>query len=179
MLSIQKLDIFKNTISILNILGTICSSETVAPLAGQPRPSSASGTSHVHPYISVQDQLPQHQTDHRCVSMAASTSSPLHLRERTQSFCPAQTMRWFTEQTLPRPRCVLVWLKSQTSSVVWREQVTGPTLGGFISCSILYMRCEILVFLEYLRRKNGIVVNLSHHNESCRLILQWLYHLTA
>lgn len=76
MLSIQKLDIFKNTISILNILGTICSSETVAPLAGQPRPSSASGTSHVHPYISVQDQLPQHQTDHRCVSITIiSTTS--------------------------------------------------------------------------------------------------------
>lgn len=167
LLSCQKLDektnnifnIFKNIIFVLNILGTICSSETVAPLAGQPRPSSASGTSNVHPYISNQDQLPQHQTDHHCVSMTASTSSPLHLRERTQSFCPVQTMKWFTEQTLPRPQCVLVWLKSQASSVVWREQVTGQTL----SCSILYMRCESLVFLEYLRRKNGIIVNLSHH----------------
>lgn len=58
---------------ILNISGTFCSKEAMAPLAGQPCPPSASGTSHVHPHISDPDQLPQHQTDHSCVT---STSSP-------------------------------------------------------------------------------------------------------
>ena len=48
--------------------GAFCGEETVAPLAGQPRASSASGESHVHPHISDQDQLPQHQTDHSCVT---------------------------------------------------------------------------------------------------------------
>lgn len=60
-------------IFILNLLGPVCGQETVAPLARQPRPSSASGTSHVHPHISNQDQFPQHQTDHSCVSMGADT----------------------------------------------------------------------------------------------------------
>lgn len=55
-------------IFILNVLGAFCSKETLAPLAGQPRPSGASGTGYVHPYIPNQDQLPQHQTDHSCVT---------------------------------------------------------------------------------------------------------------
>lgn len=62
-----------NNILFLNILGTFCSEEAVAPLAGQPRPSSASGTSHVHPDISDQDQLPQHQADNSCVTVGTGT----------------------------------------------------------------------------------------------------------
>lgn len=49
---IQIQDLWFNPILILNIEGTFGGTETVAPLAGQPRTSSASGTSHVHPHIS-------------------------------------------------------------------------------------------------------------------------------
>lgn len=55
--------------------GALRRQETLAPLAGQPRPASAGGASHVHPHISDQDQLPQHQADHSGVIMQTSSFS--------------------------------------------------------------------------------------------------------
>lgn len=54
--------------SVLTVLGAICGQEAVAPLAGQPRPAGSSGSGHVNPNVSHPDQLPQHQTDHSCVT---------------------------------------------------------------------------------------------------------------
>lgn len=55
-------------ISVLTSPGAICGQEAVASLAGQPRPAGASGSGHVDPNVSHSDQLPQHQTDHSCVT---------------------------------------------------------------------------------------------------------------
>lgn len=43
--------------------GTLSPEKAVAPLAGPPRPPGACGPGHVHPHITHQDQLPQHQAD--------------------------------------------------------------------------------------------------------------------
>lgn len=68
---------------LLCTAGAFRGQETVAPLAGQPQPPHARGQSHVHPHVPHQDQLPQHQTDHSCVSRGVSAQSPPYLRERT------------------------------------------------------------------------------------------------
>lgn len=41
----------------------------MAPLAGPSLPPSACGPGHVHPHITHQDQLPQHQADSRGVTL--------------------------------------------------------------------------------------------------------------
>lgn len=67
----------------LFISGTLRCEEAVAPLAGQPRPAGASGSSHVHPDVSHQDQLPQHQADHSCVTAGAQLIICTPTSERT------------------------------------------------------------------------------------------------
>lgn len=58
----------KTITSVLPVSGAICGEEAVAPVAGQPRPAGTSGSGHVNPNVSHSDQLPQHQTDHSCVT---------------------------------------------------------------------------------------------------------------
>lgn len=58
----------KKTIISVTSSGAICGQEAVASLAGQPRPAGTSGSGHVNPNVSHSDQLPQHQTDHSCVT---------------------------------------------------------------------------------------------------------------
>lgn len=66
--------------------GALRRQETLAPLAGQPQPPRACGQSHVHPHVPHQDQLPQHQADHSCVSRGASAQSPPRPRETDSIF---------------------------------------------------------------------------------------------
>lgn len=43
-------------------------------MAGPPLPPSACGAGHVHPHITHQDQLPQHQADSCCVTLCHSSA---------------------------------------------------------------------------------------------------------
>lgn len=73
----------------------------MAPLAGQPRSSSSSGTSHVYPDLSDQDQLPQHQTDH---SRVTTETRNLHTDSSSKvAVCP-------------------VWLRSHAIYFAWWQK---------------------------------------------------------
>ncbi|XP_040594307.1 corticotropin-releasing factor receptor 2 isoform X4 [Mesocricetus auratus] len=74
--------------------GALSPEKAMAPLAGPPLPPSACGPGHVHPYITHQDQLPQHQADSRCVTLChpSLVTTPLQQLPRPLQPSPGSSL---------------------------------------------------------------------------------------
>lgn len=127
--------------SVLTVLGAICGQEAVAPLAGQPRPAGTSGSGHVNPNISHPDQLPQHQTDHSCVTRQEQAHNLRRIRGSGLNLSvPFKHEMIYRADSGPHCFCVS---KEPSSSLAWREKpvssLSGPVYRGLLSWGILYM----------------------------------------
>lgn len=147
----------------------------MAPLAGQPRSSSSSGTSHVYPDLSDQDQLPQHQTDH---SRVTTETRNLHTDSSSKvAVCP-------------------VWLRSHAIYFAWWQKFILTAQKGHEVLVIRYhsgrrragffRNNEMVQWSHYSRFDPIILVlllvmstwNLTDHDaficcQNCHLYLLW------
>lgn len=106
--------------SVLTVLGAICGQEAVAPLAGQPRPAGTSGSGHVNPNISHPDQLPQHQTDHSCVTRQEQAHNLRCIRGSGLNLSvPFKHEMIYRADSGPHCFCVS---EEPSSSLAWREK---------------------------------------------------------
>lgn len=107
----------------------------MAPLAGQPRSSSSSGTSHVYPDLSDQDQLPQHQTDH---SRVTTETRNLHTDSSSKvAVCPV----WLRSHAI----YFAWWQKFILTAQKWHEVLVISDVDG----------------LGFSKQRNGSMVTLQ------------------
>lgn len=88
----------------------------MAPLAGPPLPPSACGPGHVHPHISHQDQLPQHQADSRRVTLCRLSAITAPLRQLPHPLQPSPGSSLLPWPLGCRRR------RGEINSPVWKER---------------------------------------------------------
>lgn len=154
--------------SVLTVLGAICGQEAVAPLAGQPRPAGASGSGHVNPNISHPDQLPQHQTDHSCVTRQEQAHNLRRIRGSGLNLSvPFKHEMIYGADSGPHCFCVS---EEPSSSLAWREKpvssLSGPVYRGLLSWGILYMMVLMVPWFMFVwwvekDRRQPLLVDVS------------------